>query len=83
LPSNVAPGVVHVTVTANAPERPSVQQDIAVNVVEPHRLCKPGELTIEDYRRKHKLLEEDRSAGNLTKEEFNDLLAELWTCVRK
>lgn len=83
LPSNVTPGVVQVIVTASAPDRPPVQQDIPVNVVEPHRLCKPGDLTIEDYRRKHKLLEEDRAAGNLTKEEFNDVLAELWTCVRK
>lgn len=82
LPSNVTPGVVQVTVTASAPDRPPVQRDIPVNVVEPHRLCKPGDLTIEDYRRKHKLLEEDRVAGNLTKEEFNDLLAELWSCVR-
>jgi hypothetical protein len=83
MPSHVTPGVVQVTVTASAPDRPPVQQDISVNVVEPHRLCKPGELTIEDYRRKHKLLEEDRAAGHLTKEEFNDLLAELWSCVRK
>ena len=60
----------------------TVQQDLSVTVVEPHKLCKPGDLTIEDYRRKHKLLEEDRAAGNLTKEEFNDLLAELWSCVR-
>jgi hypothetical protein len=83
LPSNVTPGVVQVTVTANAPDRVPVQQDISVNVVEPHKLCKPGELTIEDYRRKHKLLEQDTAAGNLTRDEFNDLLAELWSCVRK
>lgn len=82
LPSNLAPGVVQVTVTASAPDRPPVQQDITVTVVEPHKLCKPGELTREDYRRKHKLLDEDRRGGNLTKEEFNDVLAELWSCVR-
>lgn len=83
LPSNDTPRVVQVTVTANVPDGPPVQQDISVNVVEPHKLCKPGELTIEDYRRKHKLLEADRTAGNLTKEEFNDYLAELWSCVRR
>lgn len=83
LPSDASPGGLQVTVTANAPDGPPVEQGISINVVAPHKLCNPGELTIEDYRRKHKLLEEDRAAGNLTKEEFNDYLAELWTCVRR
>ncbi len=82
LPSSLSPGVVQVTVTASALDRPPVQQDISVTVVEPHKLCKPGELTREDYHRKHKLLDEDHRAGTLTKEEFNDVLAELWGCVR-
>ena len=83
LPSDATPGALQITVTASAPESPPVEQGVSVNVVVPHKLCNPGELTIEDYRRKHKLLEEDLTAGNLTKEEFNDYLAELWTCVRR
>ncbi|HEX8108418.1 MAG TPA: hypothetical protein VF516_11855 [Kofleriaceae bacterium] len=82
LPSSLAPGVVQVTVMASAPDGPPVEQALSIDVVAPHKLCKPGELTVEDYRRKHKLLDEDRRAGNLTKEEFNDVLAELWSCVR-
>jgi hypothetical protein len=83
LPSDATPGALPVTVTANAPDGTPVEQGLSINIVAPHRLCNPGELTVEDYRRKHKLLDEDRAAGNLTKEAFNDLLAELWTCVRK
>lgn len=83
LPSDAMPGALQVTVTANVPDTPPVQQDISVNVVEPHKLCKPGELTIKDYHRKHELLEEDWKAGNITREEFNDYLVELWSCVRK
>jgi len=83
VPSDVAPGPLPVTVTANPPGGTPVVQELSIDVVEPHKLCKPGELTVEDYRRKHKLLDEDRAAGNLTKEELNDLLAELWSCVRR
>jgi hypothetical protein len=83
LPSDATPGALPVTVTANAPDGTPVEQGLSINVVAPHRLCNPGELTVDDYRRKHKLLDEDRAAGNLTKEEFNNLLAELWSCVRR
>jgi hypothetical protein len=72
-----------VTVTASAPGGTPVEQGLSIDVVAPHKLCNPGELTVDDYRRKHKLLDEDRAAGNITKEEFNDLLAELWSCVRR
>lgn len=83
LPSNATPGVLQVTVTANAPETSPVQQDISVNVVEPHKLCKPGELTIKDYERKCRALEEDQKAGYITEVEFSQYLVELWNCVRK
>jgi hypothetical protein len=82
LPSHATPGALQVTVTANAPDAPPVQQDVSVSIIEPRKLCRAGELTVEDYRRKHKALDAERTAGNLTKEEFNDYLAELWSCVR-
>jgi hypothetical protein len=82
-PVNTSPGPVTVTVTAKAPETSSVQQDVAFDVVEPHKLCTPGELTIDDYHRKHKALDEERNDGHITKEELNDYLSELWGCVRQ
>lgn len=82
LPSDATPGALPVTVTANAPDGTPVEQVLSIEIVEPHKLCKPGELTRDDYRRKHKLLDQDRTAGNITKEELNDYLAELWSCVR-
>jgi hypothetical protein len=81
--ANTPPGPLTVTVTANAPEVSPVQQNISVNVIEPHKLCNPGELTIADYHRKHKALDEERNAGHITKEELNDYLVELWSCVRR
>jgi len=83
LPDDATPGSVQVTVTANAPDGPTVRQDISFDVIELRKLCKPGELTIDDYHRKHKLLDEERNSGNITKEKFNDYLAELWSCVRR
>jgi hypothetical protein len=81
-PTSAPSGPVSVTVTANAPDAPPISDDVEIDIVEPHKLCKPGDLTIDDYRRKHGSLDEDLSAGMITKEQFNDILAELWTCVR-
>jgi hypothetical protein len=82
LPAGAAPGPLRIGITAKGQGASPVEQDVAVNVAGPHKLCKPGELTVEDYRRKHKLLDEERTAGEITQEAFNDYLAELWSCVR-
>ena len=83
LPSNATPGTLPVTVTASAPVGTPVEQGVSISVAAPHKLCSPGELNVDDYRRKHKLLDEDRAAGIFTRDEFNDYLAEQWSCVRK
>ena len=84
VPVNAQGGVsLQVTVTMGVPDAPPVQQDILVTIVQPQKLCNQGELTIQDYQRKRKRLDDERVAGNITKEAFNDDLAELWSCVRQ
>jgi len=84
VPVNAQGGAsLQVKVTVSVPDAPPVQQDILVTIVEPQKLCSQGELTIQDYQRKRKRLDDERVAGNITKEAFNDDLAELWSCVRQ
>jgi hypothetical protein len=81
VPADAPPGPLRVGITATGQGAAPVEQEVAVNLVE-HALCRPNELTVEDYRRKHKLLDEELTAGQITREQLNDYLAELWSCVR-
>jgi hypothetical protein len=60
-----------------------VEQKISIPIVQPHRLCNQGQLSLADYQRKHKRLDEEFVAGRVTQAKFNDDLAELWSCVRQ
>jgi hypothetical protein len=59
------------------------QQEISIPIVQPHKLCNQGQLTVADYERKRKRLDEERIAGRISQAKFNDYLAELWSCVRQ
>jgi hypothetical protein len=82
VPAGAAPGPLRIGIAATAQGASPAEQEVTVDVFELHKLCKPGELTIEDYRRKQRLLDREWAAGEITKEKRNDYLAELWTCVR-
>lgn len=82
VPTSATPGPLRIAVTANAPDAPPVQQDISVDIIEPHKLCKPNELTVSDFHRKQQVLVEERDAGLITHAQLNDYIAELWSCVR-
>jgi hypothetical protein len=81
-PAHVAAGWVPLTIVAGGPDVPQVWQTVAIEIIGARALCQQGQLSIEDYRRKHRLLESEWAAGNITQAEFNDYLAELWSCVR-
>jgi len=86
VPADAKPGPLTVTLTMTAPGLPPAQQEIVIEVVEliePPKLCKQSELTIEDFRKKQQRLRELVTAGRITQPESNDYLAEWWSCVRQ
>lgn len=83
VPLDAKPGRLMVSVTMTEPDQPPVTQEIALEVLEPRQLCKQGELTIEGFRKQQARLRELLTAGRITKEEFNEYLAEWWSCVRQ
>ena len=70
-----------IIVTMTAPDVPPVQQQIAVEVVEFHGMCKQGKLTRDAYRKKRKRLEAALAARALSQDEFDKYDSELVSCI--
>lgn len=82
LPANAKLGSsLRITITMNAPDVPPVQQQIAIEVVEFHGICKQGKLTREAYRIKRKRLQDALAAKALTQEEFDGYDSEMVSCI--
>jgi hypothetical protein len=72
---------LEINITMNAPNFPPVQQQLVVEIVEFHGLCKQGKLTRDAYRVKRKRLQAAQTAGALTQEEFDHYDAEMVSCI--
>jgi hypothetical protein len=82
LPANAKLGSsLRITITMNAPDAPPVQQQIAIEVVEFHGICKQGKLTRDAYRIKRKRLQDALAAKALTQEEFDTYDSEMVSCI--
>jgi hypothetical protein len=72
---------LRITITMNAPNAPPVQQQIAIDVVEFHGICKQGKLTRDAYRIKRKRLQAALAAHALSQEEFDGYDSEMVSCI--